>query len=103
MKFCSPSKIHVSLDRKHREAHLIQLMITSLVSSHFAFHRIIGFFSGWLYDISGSYNNTYYASGSGITLAGLLVLITTICERGKARDKTYQAECSSPLTEEVNI
>ena len=60
-------------------------------------------FSGWLYDISGSYNNTYYASGSGITFAGLLVLITTICERGKARDKTYQAECSSPLTEEVNI
>lgn len=62
-----------------------------------------GFFSGWLYDISDSYNNTYYASGSGITFAGLLVLITTICERGKARDKTYQAECSSPLTEEVNI
>ncbi|CAG2229083.1 SLC16A9 [Mytilus edulis] len=36
-------------------------------------------FAGWLYDISGSYDNTYISGGSCICFAGIMVLITRIC------------------------
>ncbi|XP_052068972.1 monocarboxylate transporter 12-like [Mytilus californianus] len=36
-------------------------------------------FAGWLYDISGSYDNTYISGGSCICFAGIMVLVTRIC------------------------
>lgn len=33
-------------------------------------------FLGWLFDVSGNYDNTFYSAGSCICIAGVLVVLT---------------------------
>ena len=43
------------------------------------------YLSGWLFDISGSYNNTFFAAGGSIIFLGLLFIVVPIHSRVSRR------------------
>lgn len=45
------------------------------------FELVICYLSGWLFDISGYYNNTFFAAGGSIVFLGMLFAIVPIHSR----------------------
>ena len=60
------------------------------------------FFTGWLYESSGSYHEAFFVCGSFIIASSLLVFIVSYMTRKKRRTATYR-ETSFKLTEPANL
>ena len=60
------------------------------------------FFTGWLYESSGSYHEAFFVCGSFIIASSLLVFIVSYMIRKKRRTATFR-ETSFKLTEPVNL
>ena len=60
------------------------------------------FFTGWLYESSGSYHEAFFVCGSFIIASSLLVFIVSYMTRKKRRTATFR-ETSFKLTEPANL
>ena len=60
------------------------------------------FFTGWLYESSGSYHEAFFVCGSFIIASSLLVFIVSYMIRKKRRTATFR-ETSFKLTEPANL
>ena len=60
------------------------------------------FFTGWLYESSGSYHEAFFVCGSFIIASSLLVFIVSYMIRKKRRTATFR-ESSFKLTEPANL
>ena len=60
------------------------------------------FFTGWLYESSGSYHEAFFVCGSFIIASSLLVFIVSYMIRKKRRTATFR-ETSFKLTDPANL
>ena len=60
------------------------------------------FFTGWLYESSGSYHEAFFVCGSFIIASSLLVFIVSYMTRKKRRTATFR-ETSFKSTEPANL
>ena len=60
------------------------------------------FFTGWLYEFSGSYHEAFFVCGSFIIASSLLVFIVSYMTRKKRRTATFR-ETSFKSTEPANL
>ncbi|XP_071961301.1 monocarboxylate transporter 14-like [Antedon mediterranea] len=60
-----------------------------------------GFFTGWIYDVSGSYNTAFFAMGSLFFVAFLFQVLPRIYSKYKIRDIYTAADAATSATETV--
>lgn len=63
----------------HTQTHVNVFLAQKIIVLQF--ELVIRYLSGWLFDISGSYNNTFFAAGGSIVFLGMLFEIVPIHSR----------------------